>query len=99
MSEELESGDDDIVEDATSSEDDDVIADARKFLSNCKAVGSKNKQEALDDLRFLQGGLAQWDAVDANLRRMDGRPCITINKLPSFVRQVTNPLRQSRSAI
>ena len=32
-------------------------------------------------------------------RQLDGRPCLTINKLPQYILQVTNEQRQQRPAI
>lgn len=84
---------------AVSPELDDVLADARKFLTLCKELNSANNQDALDDLRFLSGGVNQWDAQDAAQRTLDGRPMITVNKLPTFLHQVTNNLRQNKMGI
>ncbi len=90
---------DDEAAEAVSPELDDVLADARKFLTLCKELNSTNNQDALDDLRFLSGGVNQWDAQDAAQRQLDGRPMITVNKLPTFLHQVTNNLRQNKSSI
>jgi hypothetical protein len=55
------------------------------------------RAQARDDLAFLQG--QQWpDAVEAQ-RTAYGRPCLTINQLPQFVRQVVNEERQNRPSI
>jgi hypothetical protein len=57
-----------------------------------------NIDEAYQDLRFRRGRLEdQWDAQALEMRK--GRPCLVINKLPQFVRQVTGDMRQSRPAI
>jgi hypothetical protein len=32
-------------------------------------------------------------------RELDGRPCLTVNKLPAFIRQVVNDARQNKPAI
>ena len=90
---------DDSPENATSPELDDVLADARKFLRLCKEFESVDNTAMLDDLRFLSGGLNQWDAQDAAQRTIDGRPMITVNKLPTFLHQVTNNLRQNKTSI
>lgn len=87
------------VEEAVSPELDDLLADARKFLELCKELNSQNNQDALDDLRFLSGGVNQWDAQDAAQRNLDGRPMITVNKLPTFLHQVTNNLRQNKMGV
>ena len=78
---------------------DDVLDDSRKFLTLCKELNAENDKAGLDDLRFLSGGVNQWDANDAAQRTLDGRPMITVNKLPTFLHQVTNNLRQNKSSI
>ena len=55
------------------------------------------RTEALDDLKFLAGD--QWPDAIRRQRQMDQRPCLTINRLPSIVRQVTNEQRQNRPSI
>lgn len=52
------------------------------------------RKDALDDLAFSTGD--QWDATIRSQRELDGRPCLTINRLPQFIRQVTNEQRQQR---
>lgn len=57
-----------------------------------------NIEEAYEDLRFRRGRREdQWDPQALEARK--GRPCLVINKLPQFVRQVTGDMRQSRPAI
>jgi hypothetical protein len=41
----------------------------------------------------------QWDDNDAERRRQDGRPMLTVNRLPSFIRQVSNDARQNKPQI
>lgn len=56
-----------------------------------------NRKESLDDLKFLAG--EQWTYDIKNARELDGRPCLTMNHLPQFVRQVTNEQRQQRPSV
>jgi hypothetical protein len=57
-----------------------------------------NIEEAYEDLRFRRGRREdQWDAMALEARK--GRPCLVINKLPQFIRQVTGDMRQSRPGI
>lgn len=58
-----------------------------------------NRAEALDDLKFKLGGDYQWDETLLAERRNDGRPCETINRMPQFIRQVTNDARENRPSI
>ena len=55
------------------------------------------RQMAEDDFRFLIG--KQWDAQNIDSRTRDGRPCLTMNRLRSFRRMVTNEQRQQRPSI
>src|SRR5258705_7736417 len=57
-----------------------------------------NIEEAYEDLRFRRGRKEdQWDALALAARA--NRPCLVINKLPQFIRQVTGDMRQSRPGI
>jgi hypothetical protein len=56
-----------------------------------------NREDALSDLKFLAGD--QWPSDIRAAREAQGRPIITVNRLPQFVRQVTGDMRQSRPAI
>lgn len=77
----------------------DILSDAKKFYQDCEAADNENFVNARDDLRFLLGGENQWRPEDLYLRRIDSRPWMTVNKLPTFIHQVTNSLRQNRPSI
>jgi hypothetical protein len=64
------------------------IQDAQKFLRFVNDADSYNRQDALDDLKFSAGD--QWPVEVQNSRNLEARPCLTINKLDGFVRQVCN---------
>ena len=75
-----------------------------KFLADMRAKWNlaveeeqENREKALDDLKFRAGD--QWDGLIKTRRDLDKRPCLTINQLPQFIRQVTNEQRQNRPAI
>lgn len=70
------------------------IEDAQKFLKTANDSDTQNRQEALNDLRFSTGD--QWPVEVQNSRNLEARPCLTINKLEGFIRQVCNQQRQSR---
>lgn len=59
---------------------------------------SENRDEALDDLKFITGK-NQWSETDKAARELSGRPCLTINAMPQFVRQVTGQIRSMNPAI
>lgn len=79
------------------SEEQKVLQRALKRMDRCMQAESENRKQALDDLKFYKGD--QWPADVAAQRNFDQRPCLTINKLPTFVNQVTNDVRQNRPAI
>lgn len=71
-----------------------ILAEAREYLALCISADDKNRAAALDDLEFVAG--EQWDPRDRQQRALSGRPCLTINKLPTFLHQVTNDQRQNK---
>ena len=73
---------------------DQRIQDAQKFLRFANDADSYNRQDALDDLKFSSGD--QWPVEVQNSRNLEARPCLTINKLDGFIRQVCNQQRQAR---
>jgi hypothetical protein len=76
---------------ADGNNDDDLLAEVRRYLELCEKADGENRQKALDDLRFLSGD--QWPQRQRALRESTGRPVLTINKLPTFLHQVTNEQR------
>lgn len=77
---------------------DDDIKLAREQFRESEETSSLNRQEAEEDIRFAQ--LAdQWPEQIKATRQLEGRPCLTINRLPAFIRQVTNDIRQNRSGV
>ncbi|MEZ0171034.1 portal protein [Microvirga sp. TS319] len=88
---------DDKIETAKDSEPDgaDFMKEARDRYERGLQRERDNIDEAYEDLAFRVG--EQWDA-EAKRARKD-RPCLTINRIPQFVRQVTGDMRQMRPAI
>jgi hypothetical protein len=78
-------------------DDDQILEEMRSRFDLCQKAWSENRNNALDDLNFIDG--KQWHESDEASRREDGRPCLTINKLPQVVNQVTNDQRQNRPSI
>lgn len=76
--------------------DRDVIVDAKGFLQMCISADA-NRDARLDDLRFLSGD--QWPDQVKRQRDVERRPCLTINKLPTFLHQVTNDQRMNVPSI
>jgi len=70
---------------------------AKKFLKLANDADTNNRSEALEDLKFGSGD--QWPVEIQNSRDLEARPCLTINKVDAYVRQVTNQQRQQRPRI
>ena len=77
----------------------------RQRFKTAIAAYSDSREDELDDLRFMAGSPDnqwQWPADVLATRgsvqgqTINARPCLTINKLPQHVRQVTNDQRQNR---
>lgn len=75
---------------------DDIIKLARQRLSEAVVWDESNRDEAFDDLENLAG--RQWDDEMKSAREADSRPCLTINRLPQFARQVTGDIRRMNPA-
>jgi hypothetical protein len=73
------------------------LATARKRWRQSADSEAELRRDMLDDLRFYNAD--QWPDNIKLDRVLDGRPCLTINRLPQFVRQVLNQARQQRPAI
>lgn len=76
---------------------DDQHALALKRYESALEADRDNRKEAEEDLRFLLGW--QWDEAAAKARRDEGRPVLTVNRLPQFQRQIANDIRMSKPAI
>jgi len=85
--------------------DKDIITAAKSRFTMAVSAYSESREDELDDLRFYAGSPDnswQWPADVLQTRgsvqgqTINARPCLTINKLPQHVRQVTNDQRQNR---
>ena len=85
--------------------DAEVLSTARSRLDMAISALSESREDELDDLRFYAGSPDnhwQWPADVLATRgavqgqTINARPCLTINKLPQHVHQVTNEQRQNR---
>jgi hypothetical protein len=71
-----------------------ILNQARDNFKDALDGWMGNRTEWADDLAFLEGD--QWPTDIRADREKDGRPCLTINKLPSFVDQITGDQLQNR---
>lgn len=74
----------------------DIVKGAKEAYAECVEAESDNRTNAIADLRFARLG-EQWPDEIARLRK--GRPMLTINRMPSFIRRVTNNARQNKPAV
>jgi hypothetical protein len=83
----------------------ELLAEMRTRMQSAQSAFSLTRQAELDDLRFMAGSpdnnwqwpqdvLATRGSVQG--QTVNARPCLTINKLPQHVRNVTNEQRQNR---
>ena len=79
------------------SDNDPRIANAIKFLQFANEADQMNRSEALEDLKFAAGD--QWPVEIQNSRVLEARPCLTVNKVDAYCRQITNQMRQQRPRI
>ena len=86
-------------------DDKDRLSAMRRRYTIALSAYSDSREDELDDLRFMAGSPDnqwQWPADVLATRgsvqgqTINARPCLTINKLPQHVRQVTNEQRQNR---
>lgn len=75
----------------------ELLGRARKRFDKATQAEAANRRDALEDLKFFAG--EQWPADVVAQRNFDKRPCLTINKIPTFAHQITNDLRQNRPSI
>jgi hypothetical protein len=78
-------------------EQDSRIQQAMEYLRQVNDVDSNNRAEALDDVRFSAGD--QWPVDVQNSRILESRPCLTINKVDAYCRQIVNQIREQRPRI
>lgn len=77
--------------------DEDILKRILKRFKRCVSYEGENRKQALEDLKFKAGD--QWPADVAAQRNTDKRPCLTVNKIPTFIHQVTNAQRENRPSI
>jgi hypothetical protein len=83
----------------------DILSTARHRMEIAIGALSESREDELNDLKFYAGSPDnqwQWPADVLATRgavqgqTINARPCLTINKLPQHVHQVTNDMRQNR---
>lgn len=77
---------------------DKIIKEALERFKFSQDGSSQIREWALEDIRFGRLG-EQWPEDVRKMRQEEGRPCLTVNRLPSFIRQVVNDARQNKPSI
>lgn len=77
---------------------DDTIEDALELFRESEDGSSYNREAARQDIGFARLG-DQWPDKVRKARESEGRPVLTINKLPAFGKQVVNDARQNKPGI
>jgi len=78
--------------------DDAVLKEAKEAFELVTDYEALNRNQAEADLRFARLG-DQWDDGILRQRREQGRPALTINKMPAYIRQVANDARLNKPSI
>ena len=81
----------------TDEEVSDFMNKVRKRFKLAADAESAIRADAQRDQNFVFGD--QWDPLAKQIRDDDKRPCLTINRIPQFLHQVTNTQRQMRPSI
>ena len=77
--------------------DEEIIKQAHKRFKLSADAWADNRRDYVDDVEFGAGN--QWPAQVKNERDLQGRPCLVVPRLQTFIRQVTNDQRQNRPSI
>ena len=78
--------------------EDDKLTEIREAFQMCEEAEAQNRDMAMDDLQFGRSGL-QWPEEVKRQRERDRRPCLTVNRMPTFIRQIVNDARMNKPSI
>ncbi len=78
--------------------DEDILAEEVEAFEDAVEAEADNRARALDALRFNRLG-EQWPEKIRQQREQEGRPILTLNHAPAFIRQVVNDARQNKPQI
>jgi hypothetical protein len=76
---------------------DTLLETAKKRWKIADSAEAEQRSKALEDIRFAEGD--QWPPEMKQRRQLDGRPCLTINRIPQFVQHITNEERQNPTSL
>lgn len=75
----------------------EIIEECLAYVKAYDDARGENRKQQSEDLRFSVG--KQWPESISKDRDLEGRPCLTINKTDTFVRQIVNGIRSARPQI
>ncbi len=78
--------------------DEKLLERAKKRFKLAHDQWAENRQWYSEDTLFAQMG-EQWPEKYRREREAEGRPCLTINRVTAFGRQIVNDARQNKPAI
>ncbi len=74
-----------------------ILAEALTRFKKAQDHEREDRDLAAEDFRFAAG--EQWPLQVKQERERSNQPCLTFNRLPAFIRQVTGDARQNKPAI
>ncbi|WP_298966157.1 portal protein [uncultured Roseibium sp.] len=80
------------------SDDSGLLREAQDAFEEAEEFEKHNRDTYIEDNKFARLG-EQWPEKIKEQRQADGRPCLTINKMPAFLRQVVNDARQNKPSM
>ena len=75
----------------------DPLHEVKERFKYAVEAWAENRQRFIDDSKFLAGD--QWPEEIKSMRDKDGQPCLVVDKLGQYIRQVVNDSRQNRPSI
>jgi hypothetical protein len=81
--------------------DEEILQLAKDKFTEAQEREQDTRDEGLEDLKFARLG-EQWPEAIKKQRELDKlnpRPCLTENRMPAFIRQVVNDVRQNKPGI
>ena len=77
---------------------DPIVRDALEQFEYSEEGSVENREAYEEDTKFSRGS-DQWPAAVKKQRVQEGRPVLTINKLPALIRSVVNESKQNKPGI
>lgn len=74
-----------------------LVEEAKKRFKESSDEWAESRKLFAEDVAFASGD--QWDSQIQRMRDIDGRPCLTVNRMMQFIRQVVNDQRQNKPSI